>query len=268
MEGLDMDTKSYTEIAENVLKYFGKNKKLYRFTYPLNFLAKNQDNNKILEKGLDKSLEKEIRTLFFIVYRMLVLNNRFRKNQYCFESSIKNDIEYFFYRYRIIIDIIDKHILESVDIKREKGFLEIYDLEEFGQLRTARNMLTHQGLRTKIFLTNENKNLSFQMYEPGPLNNLILLPECFKDPFGHEIYLVDIYVTWMMIIMLKFLDECFQKISKIRLNENSIDEDFKKNVEYLDKVYGNLSTITFWMNDFLFMKKKILGFIEYMKKLS
>jgi hypothetical protein len=74
-------------------------------------------------------------------------------------------------------------------LERKKGFLEIYNFDEFEQLRNARNMLTHQGLRTQIFFTNENKNTSFQMYEPGSLDNIIYLTKYFKDPYGSEIYL-------------------------------------------------------------------------------
>jgi hypothetical protein len=264
-----MNTRLYVEIAEGTLKYFLRNRKLYRFTYPLNFLAKDQDNDKLLEKGIDKSIEKEIRTLFFIVYRMLKLNNIFKKNQNYYKSCVKNDIEYFFYRYRIIIDIIDKHLIKAVDFERKKGFLEIYNRDEFEQLRNARNMLTHQGLRTQIFFTNENKNISFQMYEPGSLDNIIYLPKCFKDPCGNEIYLIDVYISWMMIIMLEFLDGCFKKISEKRLDGNDIDKEFNKGIPYFDRFYNNnLSTIQFWTNDYLFVKKLINNFIVFMKKHS
>jgi hypothetical protein len=255
----------YLDLSNAVLKQFKKNKKLNRCSYPLNLLPVNEDNDILIDKGIDKSIEKEIRSLFFVTYRMLKLNNRYKKNIYCYKSCVKNDLEYFFFRYRIIIDIIDKHLLKGIGFKKKDVPLIIYDLDEFKQLRDARNMITHEGLRTQIFVSNDQKKVSFQMYKPGSLDNMIVLPNYFKDTSGTEIYYLDHYIAWLMILLLRFLEMYFLEIANKRLEGKEADKVFIENLKYYN-TNNELDCIQFWMNDFFFMKKLIENFIVHVNK--
>lgn len=260
----------YEQYINKILKaesYFLGEKRLYRFTYPLNCVSDLEGNDLLINTGIVESIEKEIRQMFFIYYKIFSVYNVFQQNEELYRDMVKSEVEYFFIRYRIIYDIMDKHLTKAVDINAKDVPISIFNNDEFKCLKDIRNKIEHESTRTHIFIGKKVGKISFQIYDVGTLNNNIEMDEIFLDPEGSEIYDLKFYMIWMIIIMMTFLEEYFVEIKNIRLGGKSIPKEIEKQIKYVEEFYsGNLSSISFFQGDYEIVKEGIIEFKNHIEK--
>lgn len=106
--------------------------------------------------------------------------------------------------------------------------------------------------------------VSFQIYEVGTLSNTIQMDEIFLNPKGSEIYYLQYYITWMIVTMMTFLEDYFEKIKEIRLNGKEISKEVETLIKFCDRDRG-LSSILFFSDDFDVVKNGIKEFKEHVE---
>ncbi|AIQ11362.1 hypothetical protein [Paenibacillus durus] len=260
-------SKFYIDEANRAKSFIISSNELFRFAFPLNFVVDLSENDDLVENGADKSIEKEIRNTLFIYFKLFKLFNEFLENEQLYHQLIKSEVEYFLMRYRIVFDIIDKHLIKSINIDRKKIETTIYNSDEFLQLKSIRNKLAHEGLRCHIFQFGKDPQLSFQIYDAGTLEDNIILPEIFMDKRGSHIYFLQHYITWLIAIMFNFLQKYFIEIQEIRLNGGTPSQDTLETIQFLER--GNnhpLSRITFLFGELLTLQEGLDKFIAYVEQ--
>lgn len=188
------------------------------------------------------------------------------------KDSIQIYMEYFIYKYRVIVEyvvrIIDeviymdenaykknnskKHIGEFERTNVKLGYIrklilkycsEQIDLEWFDEVRKVRNKLVHEGASCMIF-NNENEPL-FQVYNLEVDD--LFMPEEFLSN-GNAIscnYFIVVTVSYLIY----FVDTIFQILRKVnddkkfvwsecKLNYKVVGSEFEKGLEFIDKMFG------------------------------
>lgn len=188
------------------------------------------------------------------------------------KDSIQIYMEYFIYKYRVIVEyvvkILDEVIymdesaykkgnskkyigeFERTNVKLEyirklilKYSSEQIDLEWFDEVRKVRNKLVHEGASCMIF-NNENEPL-FQVYNLEVDD--LFMPEEFLSN-GNVIsckYFIAVAVSYLIY----FVDTIFQILrninddkkfvwSECKLNYKVVGSEFEKNLDFIDKMYG------------------------------
>jgi len=258
---------NYRNQALTAKKLIVSSNELYRFTFPLNFVVDLSENDDLVDKGIDKSIEKEIRNILFIYNKIFNLFNIFVDDKPLYQQLLKSEVEYFLIRYRIVFDIIDKHLTKTIGIDKKKVDVSIYKSEEFLQLRDIRNKLAHEGIRCFIYKFENDPKLSFQIYDAGTLDNRIDMSEIFLDRRGTEIYFLRHYTTWLIIIMFNFLNKYFDEVKTIRLNGEEPSEETLQTIQYIERRQNHpLSRITFCFNELLTLQEGIDEFIGHIER--
>lgn len=188
------------------------------------------------------------------------------------KDSIQIYMEYFIYKYRVIVEyvvkILDeviymdesaykkinskKHIgeFERTNVKLEyirklilKYSSEQIDLEWFDEVRKVRNKLVHEGASCMIF-NNENEPL-FQVYNLE-VDDLFMPQEFLSN--GNVIsckYFIAVTVSYLIY----FVDTIFQILrninedkkfvwSECKLNYKVVGSEFEKGLDFIDKMCG------------------------------
>ena len=208
------------------------------------------------------------------------------------KDSIQIYMEYFIYKYRVIVEyvvrIIDeaiymdenaykknnskKHIgvFERTNVKLEyirklivKYCSEQIYLEWFDEFRKVRNKLVHEGASCMIF-NNENEPL-FQVYNLEV--DELFMPEEFLSN-GNAIscnYFIVVTVSYLIY----FVDTIFQILRKVnddekfvwsecKLNYKVVGSEFEKGLEFIDKMYGISNHIPIYQKSLLEMIEQYL----------
>lgn len=229
---------------------------LKRSTYLLNEVNDFSQNDSIVNSGISDSIDKEIKSILTIYNKLFNIYSCFKSNSNLYKYLIKNDVEYFFIRYRIILDLIEKHLEKQLNINKLLSKVEFKNNPEFQTLRNIRNLLSHEGIRLHIFNTNTDC-ISFQFYEPGSLNNLLYLDIIFLDNRGKEIYYLKPYLTWLIILLLNYLDEYFKELRDIRLNNTSLPKNISSQLKHFEHLMPGIKEIHFSQNELVSLNEGI-----------
>lgn len=195
-------------------------------------------------------------------------------NVFCDEKkdSLQINMEYYIYKYRVIVEYIMKILNEIIymDVKKYKKensiksftekeitnkkmeYLRILvkkynendlDLEWFDEIRRVRNQLVHDGASCVIF-KNKSEPL-FQVYDLE-VNDLLIADEFLSN--GNVIsceYFIVVTVSYLTY----FIDTIFQLLNSIddnekfewhncRLNYKVVGDEYKKQLEFIDEICG------------------------------
>jgi len=229
---------------------------LKRSTYLLNEVNDFSQNDSIVSSGISDSIDKEIKSVLTIYNKLFNIYSCFKSNSNLYKYLIKNDVEYFFIRYRIILDLIEKHLEKQLHINKLLSKVEFKNNPEFQTLRNIRNLLSHEGVRLHIFNT-DTDSISFQFYESGNLNNLLYSDIIFLDNRGEEIYYLKPYLTWLIILLLNYLDEYFKELRDIRLNNTSLQKNISSQLEHFNSLMPGMKEIHFSQNELVTLSEGI-----------
>lgn len=208
-------------------------------------------------------------------------------------DSLQINMEYFIYKYRVIVEYVMKILNEIVYMDKEKykeeksiKFLKEHeitnqkikyisklvkkyskknlDLEWFDKIRRVRNQLTHEGASCMIF-ENENEPL-FQIYDLE-VNDLLIPDEFLSN--GNVIsckYFIAVTVSYLTY----FIDTIFQLLNgiddnekfewnKCRLNYRVIDDDYKEQLGIIDEICGISRDIPIYQECLFKLVKQYMG---------
>ena len=84
--------------------------------------------------------------------------------------------------------------------------------EEYNQLLGIRNDIAHESIRSQVFYSEGIQRESFQFYTNRSLDNNICLNDVFLNPHGSEIYDLKRWLTWMLVLLLNYIDNIIYDI--------------------------------------------------------
>ncbi|MEO2213752.1 hypothetical protein ABGV40_23115 [Paenibacillus amylolyticus] len=227
------------------LKNYIDNRKIKNLLYPFNF--SNHYTNQMSKKQGQYviSIEKNLQELMLIYYKINKFYDGYiESNMSHYKYLIKTELEHFVLRYRIVVSSI-------VSIKKELRIVDFSSVDtsyfeesiEYEQLLEVRNNIAHESIRSHIFYTSENKRSSFQFYTNRSLENHIYLHEVFLNPHGSEIYDLKYWLSWMLILLLNFIDDITGNIFLTIQKEYDEDGSMLEEIIKYDQMINNRHSI-------------------------
>ena len=163
------------------------------------------------------------------------------------KDSIQIYMEYFIYKYRVIVEYVVK-ILDEVVYMDEAAYKKNYsseqlDLDWFDEVREVRNKLMHEGASCLIF-NNENEPL-FQVYNLEVDD--LFRPEEFL--YNGDVISCKYFIAVSVSYLIYFVDTIFQLLKNIndnkkfawsecKLNYKVVGNEFEKELDFIDKMCG------------------------------
>ncbi|GEM_PF-5982548 len=249
---------------ERGIKHIISNCELYRPTYPLNFVEDLSENDGIWEKDIVGSIDKEIRYLLYIYMKVLCEFEFYRTdNLNLYSRLVSNELEHFILRFPIILDILEKHFLKLVsNIERIEKVIPLNS--DLISIRKIRNEIIHHGAQCVV-----------REYKGQVSFNIIAYRQTIKAHFPNqflmisnqdEYYSVSNYMTWMLSLLLNYLDDFFKEINRLRMNGRKVSEKHVSEVINMDEFYGyGFSRIKFYYGEIKLFKDNLDGLLIHVQ---
>jgi len=232
-----MDSKT-TQIKKG-FKHILSLSELYRPTYPLCFMENLSDNDEIWEKDIAGSVEKEIGYIFFIYMKILCEYESYRiKNLNFYNRLISNELEHFILRFPVILDILEKHFLSLVD-NDIKGIEKIVPLHsDIIIMKKIRNEIIHHGAKCAV-LADGIHEVGFGIITYRQTTEINIPNEFLIIHNNNKYYSISKYMTWMICLLLNYLDAFFREGNNLRTNGIEITEKIISEINYMNQLNSN-----------------------------
>ncbi|MEO2213751.1 hypothetical protein ABGV40_23110 [Paenibacillus amylolyticus] len=240
---------NYSNKIANGFRAILSSSELYRPTYPLNFVENICENDRIEDTDITGSVEKEIRYLFCIYFKIITEFEKYKfDNWNLYSHLVSNELEHFILRYPVVLDIIERHFLCIIG-NNLKNIEEILPLDnELKSIKKVRNEIIHNGAVCTVKGDLQDSGFRFvfnrQLMEIHQPNQFLLLDN------HSELYNVTYFITWMLNLMMNYLILFFKTANERRANMHLITEKQISEIKSMDKRYGgSLSKIRFFNNE-------------------
>ncbi|CUU46938.1 hypothetical protein [Clostridium beijerinckii] len=104
-------------------------------------------------------------------------------------------------------------------------------------IKKIRNEIIHHG--AKCIIRSDASQVVFNIHIYRQINKLSLPNEFLMVCGGNEYYSISNYMTWMLCILLNYLENFFNEVSRLRANKERIGEKEISEITYTDRLLGH-----------------------------